>query len=114
MKYTLLLMVLLFGCRVGPGDAGPMSVPRSTMDTTMPDDPSFGARCEPSRCDAFCDRMSCVFGGAAACLSVCRVRCGDAYFELADEAVLSCVVDGEAGLIGVAHSRRSADPPVVP
>jgi len=99
MKYALLALFLC-ACRVGDDTISKTSVERRDQRPVIP---SGAARCDPEMCPSFCARMGCVFGGLGGgdgvgrCTVVCEARCGDAYFEVADEALVGCVVDGPVG-----------------
>lgn len=83
-------LLTLGACRVaapGPTPTGPMAAERPPLL----DAPPLAARCEPARCEAFCDSASCLFADRKTCLVLCRERCGDAYFEPADQELVSCV-----------------------
>lgn len=88
----LLLVVLLTlgACRVAAPNQT-TATPTGTERPPLLDTPALAARCEPARCEAFCESASCLFADPRTCLGTCRDRCGDAYFEPADQELMSCV-----------------------
>lgn len=83
-------LLALGACRVAaprPTATDPMAAERPPLLDTPP----LAARCEPARCETFCDSASCLFDDRRACLQACRDRCGDAYFEPADQELVMCV-----------------------
>lgn len=98
LRLPLALALWLGACRVGapaPMSTPPASVERPPLVDTRP----LAARCDPNRCENFCAASSCLFGDLRACLTVCRERCGDAYFEPADHELVDCV-ESQAGCEG--------------
>ncbi len=97
MSIRLLLVSSLFalGCGASPfgppppGGPGAQYMP-GAQDPAAEDE---GPKCDPKKCSNFCMNMRCIYDeiGTDKCMAVCTSRCGDAFFEQADAAVLACV-----------------------
>ncbi|PIE17514.1 MAG: hypothetical protein CSA66_05625 [Proteobacteria bacterium] len=87
----LLCLVTPLGC--GGGEVAPTrEAPDASDRPTRP-----RPECAPEQCHAFCQRARCLFplGDAAACERHCADRCGDAFFDASDSALMRCVAEAE-------------------
>jgi hypothetical protein len=90
LLFLAMAVSALLACRV----TSPNTPPTAATGAERPpliDSPALAARCDPSRCEAFCASASCLFPDRRACVGLCQDRCGDAYFEPADHELVGCV-----------------------
>ena len=86
---VLLTTAALGACGSTTGATRSEQPASSDQSSAVPD----GPHCDPAGCKQFCMNMRCMYGatGTDTCMSVCTDRCGDAFFESADAAVMACV-----------------------
>lgn len=85
---------VLLACGANPFGPPPPGTPGSEyMKPPSQEAEDQGPKCDPKGCSNFCLNMRCIYDeiGTDKCMAVCTQRCGDAFFEQADAAVMTCV-----------------------